>query len=103
MTSCRSVPVVGPVHITKIQLSNLENRTKQIKLFQQQTYPNFQPWGDTLSVKTSDDIRIAFRNINSFPIHSKDSRNLEFINNIYDGGFDISGLKETNVAWNKLD
>ena len=103
MSSRRSVPVVGPVHTTQIQLSNLENRTKQTKLFQQQPYPNSQPWGDTLSVKASDDIRIAFRNINSFPIHSKDSRNLEFINDIYEGGFDIFGLTETNVAWNKLD
>ena len=77
--------------------------TKQIKLYKDKTHPNSSAWGDTLTTKDSGTIRIAFRNINSFPIHSKDTRNLEFISDIHNGCFDIYGITETNIAWNMLD
>jgi Reverse transcriptase (RNA-dependent DNA polymerase) len=63
---------------------------------------NHQHWGDSLRPKSSHSLRIAFRNINSFPMSAANSRNLELTKDINDGGFDILGLGETNIAWNRL-
>ena len=79
------------------------NMIKQTKLFHTNKHSNNLPWGDDLLIKDSKVIRIAFRNINSFPIYANDTRNLEFVSDIKQGSFDIYGLTETNIAWNRLD
>ena len=77
--------------------------SKQTKLLRTNTHSNNLPWGDDFLIKDSRVMRIACRNINSFPIHANDTRNLEFASNINQGSLDIYGLTETNVAWNRLD
>lgn len=65
-------------------------------------YSNQESWGDPLSKKQDNIIRFAFRNVNSFPIHTNDIRNDDLISDINKGEFDLLGIVETNIAWNKL-
>ena len=67
------------------------NMIKQTKLFHTNKHSNNLPWGDDLLIKDSKVIRIAFRNINSFPIYANDTRYLEFVSDINQGTFDGIG------------
>jgi endonuclease/exonuclease/phosphatase family metal-dependent hydrolase len=63
---------------------------------------NVNPWGDKLSKKTGNILRIGCRNIHHLPQFSNHSKNQEIISDIKDAELDILGLSETNLDWRLL-
>ena len=58
--------------------------------------------GDRMRLKTKDNIRIGFININGIPNSNQDAKNSDLREAINKGQFDCIGLAEVNRNWNKI-
>jgi hypothetical protein len=64
---------------------------------------NCTHWGDNMAKKLEGTLRFAFRNINSLPVRTPNSRHDELLYDIRKGQFDLFGILETNLCWQHLD
>ena len=62
----------------------------------------FSAWGDTITTKQPETLRIGFQNINTFPDSSRAPKNGQLHDLISNNEFDIFGMAEVNRHWKNV-
>ena len=89
--------------ISKSRIFNSRtSRTPELFLDTTTTITPNEPWGDTLTTKQSNTLRVYFQNVNGLQPAPTWDKWKEVLSELFRNEVDVAGLVETNINWTLL-